>query len=54
MCRSVHKLRDGRLRKFFPLAVTEYLPTERRLAVRRADGGRGDICKHCWRFRESV
>ena len=54
MCKVVHKLRDARVRKFFALAAAEYLPTERRLYVAKADGGRGDVCKLCWRFRESL
>ena len=54
LCRTVHKLRDARIRKFFPLAVTEFLPTERRLTIQKAAGGRGDVCKLCWRYRESV
>ena len=54
MCRVVHRLRSAKARLFFAMVVTEYLPTERRLTVKGAGGGRGDCCKLCGRYRDSV
>jgi hypothetical protein len=45
--RAARKSRDPQLLRFFVEAAVEYLPTERRLMVRRTDMGRGEACKLC-------
>ena len=53
LARTVRRIRDPWIRRFFPLLVTEWLPVERRLCYRDFDG-RGDGCKLCCAPRESV
>jgi ribonuclease HI len=45
--RAARKSRSPQLLRFFIEAAVEYLPTERRLVVRRAAAGRGEACKLC-------
>jgi hypothetical protein len=47
LLRSAVKARDPHLVRFLLLACTEWLPTERRLAVASRDRGRGEACKLC-------
>lgn len=44
---AVRKVRHPGLLAFFLEAATEWLPTERRLWVRKSDAGRGESCKLC-------
>ena len=47
MVRAAVTERDHRLVRFLLLAVTEWLPTARRLAIAHKDQGRGEHCKLC-------
>ena len=52
--KAVCRVRDPLLRRFFSLVAVEQLPTERRLWRQHRAAGRGDVCKCCWLYRESV
>ena len=54
LLKYIRRSRDPFLRRFYALALMEYLPVERRLAVTSRSGGRGDVCKLCGLYRESV
>jgi len=54
MCKEVQRTHDPFLLRFWSLLVAEWLPVERRLAVSRRDGGRGDLCRLCGTGPETV
>jgi hypothetical protein len=54
LCRWVRRARSPLLSRFCVQALAEWLPVERRCAVARCGGGRGDICKLCGTATESL
>ena len=53
LTRTVVRSRDPMIRRFYPLALTEWLPTERVLMKTKRSGIRGDGCKRCGAWRET-
>lgn len=54
LAKVVCKSRDPLMRRFYLLAVCEWTPVERRLSRTKRDGQRGDGCKRCGGYRETL
>ena len=54
LLKAIMKSRDPMLRRVYALALMEYLPVERRLMVAKKDAGRGEACKRCGLYVESL
>ena len=54
LAKVVRKARDPLMRRFYLPAVCEWTPVERRLTKTGRDGRRGDGCKRCGDYRETL